>query len=177
MTPSTTARILCCWLAPATGLRLVTTATVPASAARVISFLATPTNWPSVVLSSHSVEGVDGAAIGAPLKVGDAVDEIFGAPPLLPLRVRWTCTRADAEEGRLTFASPTGLSGVASQCAMDFTVAADGEGQSSVELAMEYEPLNPIARLATPLLAMDNFLALKVLLGRAMKEEGAPLVD
>ena len=156
-----------CWLAPAAALRLVTTTTVAAPPARVTAFLATPANWPSVVLSSQSVEGVDGSDMSAPLKVGDSVDEIFGAPPVLPLRVRWTCTRADSEEGRLTFSSPAGLSGVASQCAMDFTVAADGEGRSSVELAMEYEPLSPIATLATPLLAADNTIA-RLMLGRAM---------
>ena len=160
--------IAICWLAPAAALRLVTTTTVAAPPTHVTAFLATPDNWPAVVLSSQSVEGVDGADTSAPLNVGDSVDEIFGAPPVLPLRVRWTCTRSDAEAGRLTFSSAAGLSGVASQCAMDFTVAADGEGRSSVELAMEYEPTSPIATLATPLLATDNAIALKLLLGRAM---------
>ena len=151
---------------PAAAIRLVTTTSLTSiTPERATSFLATPANWPAVVLSSQSVEGVDGADVRAPLRPGDAVDEIFGAPPLLPLRVRWICTAA--EPGRLQFASAEGLAGVASDCAMDFTVTADGQG-STVELTMSYKPRSPIAMLAAPVLALDNAVALKLLLARAM---------
>ena len=137
-------------------LRLVTTAQltgVPPS--QVTDFLSTPANWPQVVLSSHSVKGVGEADVTQPLEPGGEVDEIFGLPPLLPLRVRWTCTAA--ERGRsLTFASPTGLAGIATNCGMAFEVTSDGAGGSAVELAMTYDPSSPLARLAAPVLVLDN---------------------
>ena len=107
-----------------------------------------------------------------PLQPGGEVDEMFGLPPILPLRVRWTCTAA--ERGRsLTFASATGLEGVASNCGMAFEVASDGDGGSTVELAMTYDPASPLATLAAPLLIADNALALKFLLQRRMRGTGS----
>ena len=47
------------------------------------------------------------------MDVGDTVDEIFGAPPVLPLQVSWTCTLSDVDAGLLRFSSPDGLDGVA----------------------------------------------------------------
>ena len=151
------ARLLCLALVGrVAALRLVTTAQltgVPPS--QVTDFLSTPANWPQVVLSSHSVKGVGEADVTQPLEPGGEVDEIFGLPPLLPLRVRWTCTAA--ERGRsLTFASPTGLAGIATNCGMAFEVTSDGAGGSAVELAMTYDPSSPLARLAAPVLVLDN---------------------
>ena len=125
-------------------------------------FLATPSNWPRIVLSSQRVEG-DG--IERPLGVGSTVDEIFGLPPLIPLSVRWTCVASDRAGGRLEFASPGGLDGVASECKMAFDISASG-----VLLEMSYLPRSPLARLATPVLALDNALALKLLLPRALAD-------
>jgi hypothetical protein len=157
---------LCVVIPPANALRLVTTTTLPDVAPAVAAaFLATPANWPNVVLSSQSVRGVADTDVTAPMQVGQSVDEIFGLPPILPLAVRWTCTAV--EPGRLTFASPTGLDGVAKNCGMDFTITADGAG-SSVELVMSYDATSPLATIAAPVLAADNALALRVLLSRAI---------
>ena len=164
--------LLCgCALGPTCAIRLVTIASLPdVPPARATAFLQTPANWPKVVLSSQAVKGVDGVDVTAPLPPGASVDEVFGAPPVLPLSVRWTCTEAVSGE-RLVFSSPDGLAGVATACKMEFSVAplASSGGGCTVELAMSYEPVSPIAALATPLLAADNALALKVLLGRAME--------
>ena len=136
--------------------------------AELHAFLATPANWPQIVLSSHSVAG----SVDEPLRLGNSVDEIFGLPPVLPLSVTWTCARTDASAGLLDVRSDSGLAGVASDCRMLFRVsedtpdsAADG---ATVELTMSYVPRSPIAVLAIPALTLDNALALKVLLPAAM---------
>ena len=56
---------------------------------------------------------------------------------------------------------------------MDFAIEADGDA-SIVNLAMSYEPASPLALLAAPVLVVDNWLALNVLLPRAFS--GSPLV-
>jgi hypothetical protein len=160
-------------------IRLVTTAQLPGvPPSQATDFLATPANWPKVVLSSHSVKGVDGVDVTQPLQPGGEVDEIFGLPPILPLRVRWQCTAAVDETANggsagLTFASPTGLEGIATNCGMAFEVTSDGAGGSAVELAMTYDPSSPLARLAAPVLVVDNALALKFLLKRNMRGTGS----
>ncbi|EOD08946.1 hypothetical protein EMIHUDRAFT_248858 [Emiliania huxleyi CCMP1516] len=131
-------------LSPATAVRLVTTTTLPAvSPERAIRFLSTPSNWPIIVLSSWAVRGTD---IDRPLAPGEAVDEIFGLPPLLPLEVSWTCTSIG--ESTAVFDSPSGLAGVAENCQMDFVAEKDGAGGSLLRLAMSYEPLSPLANAA-----------------------------
>lgn len=122
-----------------------------------------------------------------PLKVGQSVDEIFGLPPLLPLSVTWKCVESDVKSGRLEFYSENGVPGIASDCRMifDITDSASDAGiwksaamnednvatGSSIDFRMEFEPQSIIARLATPILTIDNALALKVLLPLAMKSE------
>ena len=128
-------------------------------------FLATPANWPKIVLSSWSVEG---DTIASPLPVGSEVTEVFGAPPVLPLRVTWTCATSDRSAGTLTFKSPDGVPGIASECEMDFSITPEAAGTSSVELTMSFEPASPLVLAAVPLLAADNALALNILLPRAV---------
>lgn len=149
--------------------------------ARLLDFLATPANWPRIVLSSVAVEGED---VHRPLRRGESVDEIFGAPPVLPLSVTWTCERRDAAAGILDVRSADGLPGLADDCRMLFTVSGDpgsDEGACGLELRMSYAPLSPLARLAVPLLAADNWLALNVFLPLALRTEAAgrrePLAD
>jgi glutaredoxin len=142
----------------------------------VFDFVATPTNWPKIVLSSFAV---DGSGCDKVLPVGGQVDEIFGLPPLMPLRVQWTCIEADAPRdgnpnGRLTFSSPSGLDGVASDCFMRFAFASYGDGGTDLELEMEYAPTSPVATLGAPVLALDNALALKVLLPREIGRAKPP---
>ena len=70
----------------ATALTLTTRSRIPnAQPQQLQQFLATPSNWPRIVLSSV---GVEGAATAAPLRPGSEVDELFGLPPILPLRVK-----------------------------------------------------------------------------------------
>ena len=59
------------------------------------------------------------AALDEPLGVGERVTEVFGAPPLLPLRVTWTCVLAEPP-ARLEFQSEDGLDGIARNCCMRF---------------------------------------------------------
>ena len=157
MPPPTVAVLLLANVASA--VRLVTTTSLPGvDPASALRYLATPGHWPDIVLSSWAVVGSD---VDAPMQVGESVDEVFGLPPLLPLEVRWTCTASD--DTSLVFDSPSGLDGVAKNCRMEFSAAPEGDG-SSVELAMSYEPLNLLAELATPVLALDNAIALKLTL-------------
>lgn len=166
----------------ASAIRLTTTSRLNVAPKDVFDFVATPQNWPTFVLSSFAV---DGSGCGEALPVGGQVDEIFGLPPLMPLRVQWTCVDADAPrdgnpDGRLTFSSPAGLDGVASDCFMRFVFASDNEGGTELELEMEYAPTSPLATLATPALVLDNALALKVLLPREIaraKPPVRPLMD
>jgi hypothetical protein len=152
-----------------TALTLTTRSRVPNSTPQELQkFLATPANWPRIVLSSV---GVEGAATAAPLRPGTEVDELFGLPPILPLRVKWRCE--DASSNTLDVRSSDGLAGVATDCRMDFAIEADGDA-SVVDLAMSYEPASPLALLAAPVLIVDNWLALNVLLPRAFS--GSPLV-
>ena len=102
----------------------------------------------------------------------DFVREVFGLPPLLPLRVCWRCEKNDEPEGALSVVSEKGLSGIARDCRMDFIIReAEVGGSASVELTMTYTPSSPIALLAVPALILDNAFALKVLLPRVIARE------
>ncbi len=128
-------------------------------------FLATPQNWPDIVASSVGVQG----ASEAPLRKGASVDELFGLPPVLPLKVTWTCAASDERSGVLDVRSPEGLEGVASDCRMLFDVRDDDDDEgATVSLEMSYEPRSVVATLAVPVLALDNYFALNVLLQSAV---------
>jgi hypothetical protein len=134
---------------------------------QVHQFLATPSDWPKIVLSSWNVEGTT----NSPLKRNERVDEIFGWPPLLPLSVSWTCVNSDAKKGLLDVRSPDGLKGIASDCRMLFQIDQETANTVNVDLIMEYEPQNVLGTLAIPVLTIDNALALKVLLPNVMRQE------
>lgn len=106
--------------------------------------------------------------IDIPLEVGDYVEEVFGLPPLLPLSVVWQCVASDIDAGTLEFCSQEGVPGFARQCKMKFDIKEMSSSRCNVDLIMEFEPLNPIVPLGVPLLSIDNNLALKVLLPRAI---------
>ena len=149
-------------------VRLVTTTSLPGvTPDRVVNYLATPNNWPSLVLSSWSVRG---DSVDQPFTVGQTVDEIFGLPPILPLEVRWTCTAAS--DTALVFSSPNGLKGIAENCKMEFEVTADSGG-CEVELAMSYDPVSPLATLAQPLLIADNTIAVQLNLPGKLRPLGS----
>ena len=167
MTRSLSCFVVC--VRAATALTLTTRSRVPNSTPQELQkFLATPANWPRIVLSSV---GVEGAAPASPLRPGSEIDELFGLPPVLPLRVKWRCEAAGANS--LDVRSADGLEGVATDCRMDFAIEADGDA-SVVDLAMSYEPASPLALLAAPVLIVDNWLALNVLLPNAFS--GKPII-
>jgi len=173
---------LLCLAVPTLATRLVTTTALPGVAPeRAIRFLATPANWPKVVLSSWSVRG---DSVEEPLGEGASVDEIFGLPPVLPLEVRWTCTSRD--ESSAVFDSPAGLTNVAKNCRMEFDAADDGVGGTSLTLVMSYDAVSTrivtdlfgtfdvsLAELAAPILVVDNAIALKLLLPSKLSPLGA----
>jgi hypothetical protein len=150
------------------------------------TFLATPTNWPSIVLSSFGVEEADPSTprskinpVDRPLKKGERVKEIFGLPPILPLAVTWTCEKNEVKKGKkggasggsLEFFSADGLGGVAENCRMSFDIAsANGGDDTTIEMTVEIDPVTPLANLAGPILKIDNDLALNVLLPVALKK-------
>jgi len=152
----------------------------------VRDFLATPTNWPSIVASSFGVEPAEPLSPGGktndvdrPLRKGERVTEIFGLPPLLPLTVTWTCVANDdtattrrrgSSSSSLAFASTDGLAGIAENCRMVFDVVDDGGGDTAVELTMEFDPVSPLANLAAPVLKLDNEFAVGTLLPLAMRK-------
>ena len=149
----------------------------------ILDFLATPSNWPKIVLSSSDVRGLASLNVDQPLRPGNRVAEIFGLPPVLPLSVEWVC-RSNTYPV-LDVMSSGGVTGIASNCRMLFTVrevlatstTATTTTQSSeaagvlVELEMSYTPLSLLAVLAVPALVIDNTLALKGLLPRAIKAQ------
>ena len=90
---------------------------------------------------------------------------------LICVQVKWRCETAGADS--LDVRSADGLAGVATDCRMDFSIEADGDA-SIVNLAMSYEPASPLALLAAPVLVVDNWLALNVLLPNAFS--GKPII-
>eukprot|EP01083_Nonionella_stella_P163537 538538_1 len=139
------------------------------------NFLATPTNWPKIVASSHSVKcpSFSTNPVDSPLAVGDYVEEVFGLPPILPLSVVWQCVVSDVSRGKLEFSSESGVPMLAKKCKMNFTIedAPESGDGCRVELAMEFEPENPIVYAGIPILNADNSLALKVLLPMAISNQ------
>lgn len=135
------------------------------------NFLATPTNWPTIVASSVGVEEVAASSnkVNKPLKKGDQVREVFGLPPLIPLSVVWTCRQNDSQ--CLDFFAPEGLANVATNCCMnfEFTSQEQDDETTTVTLTIDYDPVSPLAIAAVPVLILDNEFALKVLLPNAIR--------
>ena len=140
---------------PAAALELTTTAKSKLSANNLQDFISRPINWPKIVASSTSVSSEDPSV---PLKRGDSVDEYFG---LNLLSVKWTCE--ETQPGFLVVRAPEGVPGIADNCSMNFEFK-----ENQVKLTMGYNPLSPLAILATPVLIVDNWLALNVLLPAAV---------
>mmetsp|Transcript_31041 Transcript_31041/g.51895 ORF Transcript_31041/g.51895 Transcript_31041/m.51895 type:complete len:422 (+) Transcript_31041:46-1311(+) len=182
------------------GIRLKTSTFISLdglSGRQLHDFLATPTNWPRIVASSHSVrappradtrfrgvqprrqqklneENESNLLLAVPMDKGAKVDEIFGLPPILPLSVRWECV--ENTYPCLKFESAEGLNGIASNCTMTFMIRTEPlngkeeHSRAKVDFKMTYIPSSAIAVLATPILALDNTLAIKVLLHRALRQ-------
>lgn len=148
-------------IASSGAITLKTTAPSTLSAAQLQDFISRPANWPDIVASSNSVESATkNNDPSLPLKRGVQVTEYFG---LNLLSVDWICRQASP--GRLEVESPKGLEGIADQCAMRFDFQ-----DHKVTLEMEYNPLSPLALLAMPVLIVDNWIALNVLLPAAVDQ-------
>jgi hypothetical protein len=102
------------------------------------------------------------------LQVGDIVNEYFA---LNQLQVQWECIKN--EPNQLIVSSINGLDGIATDCIMNFEFSSendndaidnDKESSTVVQLTMEYTPTSPIAIIATPILIIDNWIALNILL-------------
>ena len=166
------------WSGNVLSFSLKTSCLVKAPPDELFTFIATPTNWPSIVASSHSVRksSIRNNNIDKPLMVGDCVEEIFGLPPLLPLTVVWECMVADKENGVLEFYSKDGVPNLAKECSMKFKISSSNNSNgtfddTNVDLVMGYQAINPLVFAATPLLNLDNNLALKVLLPLAIERQ------
>jgi hypothetical protein len=140
-----------------TAWQLTTRARSQLAAADLQDFLARPINWPQIVASSDRVASED-FDVTLPLKTGASVQEYFG---LGLLQVEWTCRQSTP--GTLRVESPDGVPGIADDCSMTFEIR-----DNEVELTMGYNPLSPLAILAAPVLVIDNWIALNVLLPAAV---------
>ena len=95
--------------------------------------------------------------------------------PILPRGVSWTCVKST--DDTLDVVSKQGVPGVACDCRMLFEIQEMNRDETSVELTMEYEPVNVLGTFAIPILTIDNALALKVLLPyRLQQMHATPLV-
>ena len=81
------------------------------SSREAFDLVATPTNWADLAVASHRVSGHSQI-----LTAGDQVEELAGAPPLLPLQFDWTCEVCDPEAGILALESTAGAGPFAAGC-------------------------------------------------------------
>jgi hypothetical protein len=175
---------------------LKTSTQLPHPVQDVYQFLATPSNWPDIVLSSVGVEypassassssssssrsssSIAAARIGSRRMLqrrGDTVTEIFGLPPIWLLSIAWRCRNANNQHHVLEVESVEGVPGIATHCRMLFqcTAAAAAHEEkttttTTVHFTMEYEPQNALAYVAIPFLVLDNAIAVKWLLRKAL---------
>lgn len=154
----------------ATPIQVVTKANSKLSALQLQDFISRPSNWPQIVASSSAVESFPSSsspdAIDVPLTKGASVKEYFG---LNLLSVNWICR--ESKPGFLLVESPDGLDGIADDCSMQFDFpqkGGDNNNKQEVQLTMTYNPLSPLAVLATPILVVDNWIALNILLPAAV---------
>ena len=134
------------------------------SPADAFTLVSTPSNWASLAVGSHRVSG---EALTEPLVAGVAVEELAGAPPLLPLEIVWVCRTADwtadAEAGILTLESE-GVAGLLTDCKRVAQVKATESG-CAVELSLSYTSSgSALAVLIDPLVVMDNSVTTQLLL-------------
>ena len=137
-------------------IQLTTKARSKLSAADLQDFLSRPVHWPQIVASSNRVSNENP---NDPLLPGRSVEEYFG---LGLLSVKWIC-RESKPASCLVVESPAGVPGIAKDCLMRFDFQ-----DNEVTLTMGYEPVSPLAVLATPVLVLDNWIALNVLLPAAV---------
>jgi hypothetical protein len=141
-----------------------TTASSKLSAPELQDFMSRPIHWPQIVASSDRVEVVSSSnnksstSSSLPLRPGMVVQEYFG---LGLLSVEWTCRQST--KGTFVMESPNGVPGIATDCSMSFDFQ-----DNQITLTMGYTPVSPLAIFATPVLIVDNWIALNILLPAAV---------
>jgi hypothetical protein len=86
------------------------------------------------------------------------VQEYFG---LGLLSVEWTCRQST--KGTFVVELPNGVPGIAIDCSTSFDFQ-----DNQITLTMGYTPVSPLAIFATPVLIVDNWIALNILLPAAV---------
>ena len=120
-------------------------------------FLSRPIHWPQIVASSNGVHS-ETMDVTQSMRPGQYVDEIFG---MGLLSVSWTCRKA--QPGMFVVEAREGVPGIAVDCSMTFEIR-----EEEVNFTMGFTSCSPLAYLATPVLVVDNWLALNVLLKAAV---------
>ncbi len=119
-------------------------------------FLSRPIHWPQIVASSNAVES-QSMDVQECMRPGQTVDEVFA---MGIWSVSWTCRQA--QPGRFVVESSDGVPGIATDCSMTFDIR-----DEQLDFIMSYTPVSPLAYLVTPVLLIDNWMALNVLLPAA----------
>lgn len=145
-------------LAPAAAVVVSGAASLPSTTmSNAFTSLATPTSWRNCFLFTK------GSLRNTVLDVGDTTTETAGAPPILPIKVQWTCREADADGGVLRLESE-GVAGVIEKVERRIVCSDDGNGGCSVSLETEFEGAGPLAVILEPLIRIDHALSMAVLL-------------
>lgn len=151
-------------------MRFVSTAVVDASPADAYTLLATPARWPEIFCFCGKVGAVDMArqrTASEPLVTGAMVDEIAGAPPLIPVRLTWVCEVADVESRTLELKAVGSDAGDARR---SVSVVAD-QGGSRVELVSTFSAPSPLFQV---LLRLDQLCYARLLRAALSFDSGKP---
>ena len=139
------------------------------SSMEAFDLIATPTNWAGLAVASHRV-----SCRGTRLQAGDRVEELAGAPPLLPLQFDWACEVSDPAAGILALQSTAGAGPFAAGCRREARTTAT-DGGCTVELSFSYTPgAGAPWALVNLLVRADNALTTRLLLPSAAAGSAVP---
>ena len=123
--------------------------------------LATPANWPSLLLFCSTAKLVNGAA-GGLLRKGATVEEFAGLVPPLGAQLTWECRVADARRGTLML-DALDYPGPASDVELCITVRSDGGSGSTVEIGASFLGDGPLGAVVGPALGVEFALSTALL--------------
>ena len=141
-----------------------------ASVATAYELVATPARWPELALFSSRVAVADMSmqrTAQSRLTAGTVVDELAGAPPLLPLQLSWVCKTADVQGSRGEVFLDAGT------CQRSYKVAVDARGGCRVELTTMCMQPSPLYRV---LLTIDAVFFPYLLSAAAASDGSQPSV-
>ena len=159
----------------------------------LLDYLSTPNNWPNIVATSNkvveycfienitttdsdddksiapltTVEAAAAAASASPTNIlmkendGRTIVEYLGIPGGMInfVSLKWICELYDSPH-RVLFRSYEGIQGIAHNCSLQFDVV----NTNDVMFTVEYDAVSFLGLLAAPILKIDNWLTLNVLL-------------